>query len=138
MSRFETLKETVIRTLEPLLFSESPVIPQRPIHSEKEPFSVDRPRKALSQLHKRSLIICDGSKKSFSTHPIVHTWVRERPETMLQETNPSRPRSDMMGEIPEMCEIRKENGPTGVLVSGGSHNVSSCYPVVSSRRRTSS
>ncbi|KAL9077542.1 MAG: hypothetical protein Q9157_003344 [Trypethelium eluteriae] len=52
----------------------------RVIEGTDEVFDVYRLREALAELSQRSLIMYRAEKDSYSIHPIVHTWVRERPE----------------------------------------------------------
>ncbi|KAF2260407.1 hypothetical protein CC78DRAFT_571219 [Lojkania enalia] len=44
-----------------------------------------RLRKALSELHRMSLVEYNSSEDSYSMHPLIHVWVRERPEMTLAE-----------------------------------------------------
>lgn len=48
--------------------------------SGQEDFDVWRLREALSELSQRSLIMYSPTKDSYTVHPIVHTWICERPE----------------------------------------------------------
>ncbi|KAH8821918.1 hypothetical protein F5884DRAFT_746205 [Xylogone sp. PMI_703] len=41
--------------------------------------------KALNELHKLSLITHDDTTDSYSMHPLVHRWVRERPEMKIKD-----------------------------------------------------
>ena len=61
---------------------ESEVLPKVLQWSEEseEKFDVFRLRRALTELSQRSLIMYNAAKDNYTIHPIVHTWVRERPE----------------------------------------------------------
>ena len=45
----------------------------------------DQIRAALSELSARSLIIEDSKDRSYYIHPLVHIWIRERPEMRTSE-----------------------------------------------------
>ena len=59
-----------------------PVLPDclRLSNSDLHEFDVWRLREGLAELSQRSLIMFHADKDSYSLHPIVHTWVRERRE----------------------------------------------------------
>ena len=80
--RLETLKLAVVDFL--LADTEKPILPEilRLQHSDADSFDEVRLREALVALSQRSLIMYNPTKDSYSMHPIVHTWVRERPEMM--------------------------------------------------------
>ena len=46
----------------------------------EDDYDVYRLLEALSELRQRSLIMYNADNTNYSMHPIVHTWVRERPE----------------------------------------------------------
>ncbi|KAF2726965.1 hypothetical protein EJ04DRAFT_506445 [Polyplosphaeria fusca] len=48
-------------------------------------FNEIRLREALSELHQMSLLEYDPSDDSYSMHPLIHVWVRERPQMTLAE-----------------------------------------------------
>ena len=52
---------------------------------ELEPFDGFRLRDALKELHQMSLITYNDGNDSYSMHPLIHTWVRERPEMSTAE-----------------------------------------------------
>lgn len=52
---------------------------------ELEPFDEFRLRDALKELHQMSLITYNDENDSYSMHPLIHTWVRERPEMSTAE-----------------------------------------------------
>ena len=52
---------------------------------DTDPSDDYRLRAALLELNKLSLIYYHESSKGYSMHPLVHTWVRERPETSAKE-----------------------------------------------------
>ena len=50
-----------------------------------EAFDDSRLRAALKELQKMSLVTHDREHDSYSMHPVVHSWVRKRPEMSLAE-----------------------------------------------------
>ncbi|KAF8851073.1 TPR-like protein [Acephala macrosclerotiorum] len=48
-------------------------------------FDEFRLRQALGRLSQMSLITHDDSANTYSMHPLVHTWVRERPEMIAEQ-----------------------------------------------------
>lgn len=62
-----------------------PVLPHVLRVSSGKEFDRFRLRKALKELSERSLIIHNSFNDNYSMHVIVHTWVRERPEMMLDQ-----------------------------------------------------
>ena len=58
-----------------------PVLPEcLRLDPDLEDFDVWRLREALAELSQRSLIMFHPDKDSYSLHPVVHIWVRERRE----------------------------------------------------------
>ena len=55
--------------------------------SNQRPFDEARLRRALSLLSRTSLITRNYDKDSYSMHPLVHTWVRERPEVTRYQSS---------------------------------------------------
>ena len=105
-----TFKELKLRALMFMLQDRSPpVLPHVLRDSQLSPFDLFRLRTALRELSRRSLIIRSTTNRGYSMHPIVHTWVRERPEMMREElrTKPSglqsmEPASRIIRARPEM------------------------------------
>ncbi|KAJ5752058.1 Tetratricopeptide-like helical [Penicillium odoratum] len=52
---------------------------------DDNPFSVDRLRDALSLLERLGLLTQHEENNSYWLHPLVHDWVRQRPETSTAE-----------------------------------------------------
>lgn len=63
-----------------------PVLP-KVLRDAMESGAVDefRLREALRELHQMSLIFHNSEDDSYSMHPVVHLWVRERPEMSITE-----------------------------------------------------
>ncbi|KAI4247104.1 MAG: hypothetical protein LQ352_006227 [Teloschistes flavicans] len=61
-----------------------PVLPSV-LHDEKEAFDEDRLMDALDQLNQLSLIYYQDATDSYSMHPLIHRWVRERPQMSTGE-----------------------------------------------------
>ena len=59
-----------------------PMLPEVlvPFDSEPDSFDIYRLREALSELASRSLIMYYANKDTYSVHPIIHRWVRDRPD----------------------------------------------------------
>ena len=59
-----------------------PVLPELmlPHFTDSDSFDIWRLREALAELTSRSLIMYYASRDSYLVHPIVHRWVRDRPE----------------------------------------------------------
>ncbi|MCJ1243824.1 hypothetical protein MMC30_001021 [Trapelia coarctata] len=53
--------------------------------SDSGAFDEFRLREALGELHQMSLIFHNPEDDSYSMHPVVHLWVRERPEMSIAE-----------------------------------------------------
>ena len=53
--------------------------------TESGSFDEFRLREALRELHQMSLIFHNPEDDSYSMHPVVHLWVRERPEMSIAE-----------------------------------------------------
>jgi hypothetical protein len=56
-----------------------------PRWEELELFDEFRLRDALKKLHQMPLITCNDGNDSYSMHPLIYTWVRERPEMSTAE-----------------------------------------------------
>ena len=63
----------------------APVLPDVLRDMEVAPFDSLRLRVALKELTQMSLITYSPTNDSYSMHPLVHTWVRERPEMSTAE-----------------------------------------------------
>ena len=63
----------------------APVLPNVLRDLELAPFDNLRLRVALQELAQMSLITYNHTNDSYSMHPLVHTWVRERPEISTAE-----------------------------------------------------
>ncbi|KAA6414008.1 MAG: hypothetical protein FRX48_02370 [Lasallia pustulata] len=85
-----------------------PVLPDVLRDSEARPFDEFRLRKALTELSQRSMIIHNEATDSYFMHPVVHTWVRERPEMMRKRSIKTQRRSDLAEDIPEMTRAQPE------------------------------
>ncbi len=105
----QTTKDLGIRVLEFLLKDHTnPVLPQVLCNNKRMQFDLSRLRKALRELSKRSLIIRNADSKSYSLHPVIHVWVRERPEMVLDEPNATEKSVDTMGEVPGIKRAKPE------------------------------
>jgi tetratricopeptide (TPR) repeat protein len=63
-----------------------PVLPKVLRDAEElELFDEFRLRDALKELHQMSLITYNDANDGYSMHPLIHTWVRERPEMSTAE-----------------------------------------------------
>lgn len=64
-----------------------PSLPSVLRNDEQRPFSVHRLRAAMARLTQKSLIISRRKNGTdvFSMHPLIHRWVRERPDMSLSE-----------------------------------------------------
>ena len=104
----QNAKEMGIRALEFLLKDRTnSVLPQVLHNTRTMRFDLARLRKALRELSKRSLIIRNATNKSYSLHPVVHVWVRERPEMVLDEAKVLERGTDMI-EVPIIRRARPE------------------------------
>ena len=83
----QRLKNVWIGLLSMLLKDRSPPILPAVLHDVQASRSFDqlRLKLALKELDQTSLITYHDSNKSYSMHPLVHTWVRERPEMSTAE-----------------------------------------------------
>ena len=65
----------------------SPVLPSALRNDKKVPFSVHRLRAALTRLTQKSLVTARHKNGTdvYSMHPLVHKWVRERPQMSIGE-----------------------------------------------------
>ena len=72
-----SLINTVLKADQP-----RPILPQvlRLPKGTSDDFDEDRLREALVELSQRSLIMYHTDRDAYSMHPLLHTWVRERPE----------------------------------------------------------
>lgn len=85
-----------------------PVLPHVLRDSESSPFDLYRLRLALRELSRRSLIVRNFAKQSYSMHPIVHTWVRERPE-MMRDSRQSTPKEpETVADVPRVRRAKPE------------------------------
>ncbi|KAI4268223.1 MAG: hypothetical protein L6R35_006783 [Caloplaca aegaea] len=55
------------------------------LRDDKGNFDEDRLMDALDQLNQLSLIYYQEATESYSMHPLIHTWVRERPQMSTSE-----------------------------------------------------
>ncbi|KAJ5133888.1 Tetratricopeptide-like helical [Penicillium atrosanguineum] len=78
------IQEGVIATLEPLMRSTS-ILPAILCDEDEDPFEVDRLRSALSLLVRLGMLTLHDENNSYWMHPLVHTWVRRRPDTSTAE-----------------------------------------------------
>lgn len=105
----KVLKEKGIELVEYLFPDRGPpVLPDVLRDSDSRPFDEFRLRRALTELSQRSLINHNDATDSYSMHPVVHTWVRERPEMMRERSSMTQRRSELAEEIPEMTRAQPE------------------------------
>ena len=77
----QSLKEWIIWAVGELQIDRSrPVLPAVLREDDRESFDKDRLADALDQLTQVSLISYHQNINSYSMHPLIHTWVRERPQ----------------------------------------------------------
>ena len=62
-----------------------PVLPQVLRLADSEHVDKYRLRTALLELSQMSLITHNSANDSYSMHPLVHTWMRERPESIAEQ-----------------------------------------------------
>jgi tetratricopeptide (TPR) repeat protein len=62
-----------------------PILPAVLRDDDQAPFDEDRLRKALTLLAQMSMMTHHTESDSYWMHPLVHTWVRERPQTSTGE-----------------------------------------------------
>ncbi|RDW69224.1 hypothetical protein BP6252_08244 [Coleophoma cylindrospora] len=78
------LRDLVVSKLESHIVNQHPtILPTFLRDAERSPPPDDfkvRLRRALGELVRLSLITCHHASDSYSMHPLVHMWVRERPE----------------------------------------------------------
>ena len=86
--------------------SSYPTLPQVLRDSESRPFDIYRLRRALRELSRRSLIT--RNFQSYSMHPVIHTWVRERPEMMRAGHQIEAKGDDTQNDIPTMTRAKPE------------------------------
>ena len=104
----ESFKDWIVQKVQLLLYPGAPLLPQALIHCGSKPFDIVRLRRALRELHKRALIIRNNTGEVYSMHPIIHTWVRERPEMVLRAGNNVSQREIATEEIREMRRAHPE------------------------------
>ncbi|KAL2845384.1 tetratricopeptide repeat domain-containing protein [Aspergillus pseudodeflectus] len=82
----QVFHEWLVAAIEPLARSiNRAVIPAALRDEDGSPFDQDRLRRALSLLVSLGLLGCQEKSESYWMHPLVHTWVRQRPETSTAE-----------------------------------------------------
>ena len=66
-----------------------PVLPASLRNNKEVPFSVHRLRTALTRLTQKSLVTARRKNGTdvYSMHPLIHKWVRERPQMRIGETD---------------------------------------------------
>lgn len=62
-----------------------PALPRVLRLADSEHLDKYRLRKALLELSEMSLITYNSASDSYSMHPLVHTWMRERPESIAEQ-----------------------------------------------------
>ncbi|OOQ84544.1 tetratricopeptide repeat domain-containing protein [Penicillium brasilianum] len=82
----KAFQEWVIAIIEPLT-KPSPILPAvlTDKDEDEEAFDEDRLRSALSLLVRLGMLTLHDENNSYWMHPLVHTWVRLRPETSTAE-----------------------------------------------------
>lgn len=80
----KTFQEWVIAIFEPLT-RPSLILPAVLSDEDEDPFDEDRLRSALSLLVRLGMLTLHDENNSYWMHPLVHTWVRLRPETRTAE-----------------------------------------------------
>ena len=103
---FEDLRAKVLAFL--LQDQRPPVLPHVLRDSESRNFDIFRLRQTLRELSQLSLIIPNSANTSYSMHPLVHTWVRERPEMTTYEPKIINKRSEVIREAPEIIRAQPE------------------------------
>jgi tetratricopeptide (TPR) repeat protein len=82
----ETIRDLLIEVIGLLRRGERPILPDLLAWNDfPEAFDDSRLRAALKELQKMSLVTHDREHDSYSMHPVVHSWVRKRPEMSLTE-----------------------------------------------------
>ncbi|KAM3554122.1 hypothetical protein MY1884_006303 [Beauveria asiatica] len=67
------------------LTNSSSVLPEVLRDEDDVPFNEDRLRVALSLLVRLGMVTLQDENNSYGMHPLVHTWVRQRPDTSTGE-----------------------------------------------------
>ena len=64
-----------------------PILPLALRNDKQAPFSIHRLRAAMTRLTQKSLITCRRRNRSdvYSMHPLIHRWVRDRPQMSIGE-----------------------------------------------------
>ncbi|KAH6672293.1 tetratricopeptide repeat domain-containing protein [Halenospora varia] len=83
----QLLRGLASRVLEPILRERGRTVLPAVLHDIEAatPFDQDRLRSALTLLTQLGLAFYQTISDSYSLHPLVHTWVRERPQTSTAE-----------------------------------------------------
>ena len=82
----EIARDLLIEMMGLMRWGERPILPDLLAWNDfPEPFDDSRLRAALKELQKMSLVTHDRERDSYSMHPVVHSWVRKRPEMSLAE-----------------------------------------------------
>lgn len=82
----QTFEETKTAIVAFLLTNRSPpVLPSVLRQTDSEPFDDYKLRTALKELAQMSLLTHNDANDSYSMHPLVHTWIRERPKMSTPE-----------------------------------------------------
>ncbi|PYH87100.1 hypothetical protein BO82DRAFT_271769, partial [Aspergillus uvarum CBS 121591] len=74
-----------ITTMADRMTRPSPTLPDLLRDEDDQPFDEDRLRSALSLLVRLGMVTLHDENNSYWMHPMVHTWVRQRPETSTAE-----------------------------------------------------
>jgi hypothetical protein len=80
----QSVRERVIGYIEDYL-KVNPILPTVLRDDDRSPFDEDRLRDALKGLVQMSMLTYHTGSDSYGMHPLVHTWVRERPQTSTGE-----------------------------------------------------
>ena len=102
------VKEAIAQSVQMLLYPGTSALPRVLTGSEDRPFDIDGLREALRELHKRALIIRNNSDEIYSVHPIIHQWVRERPEMIVQVADGYHEKDAATEMIHEMRRAKPE------------------------------
>ncbi|KAL2699846.1 hypothetical protein AAEP93_009821 [Penicillium crustosum] len=79
-----TFQDWAATVIEPLT-RPSIILPAVLRDEDDDPFDEDRLRSALSLLVRLGMLTLHDDNNSYWMHPLVHTWVRQRPETSTAE-----------------------------------------------------
>jgi tetratricopeptide (TPR) repeat protein len=80
----QSVRERVIGYIENYL-KVNTILPAVLRDDDRSPFDEDRLRDALKGLVQMSMLTYHAESDSYGMHPLVHTWVRERPQTSTGE-----------------------------------------------------